>query len=74
MTTAFIDFCARYGWAYDLRKPSPETVEATRIKRGENIANNKSKSLFRDYLIGFAFQTWMLWATLSFRFLLRTIF
>ena len=32
LTTAFIDFFAKIGWAYDLKSVNPETIEK-RVKR-----------------------------------------
>lgn len=35
LTTAFIDLMAKIGWAYDLKKASPELIKQTMQKRGE---------------------------------------
>lgn len=35
LTTAFIDFFARIGWAYDLKTPSPELVKKISINHGD---------------------------------------
>lgn len=38
LTTAFIDFFAKIGWAYDLKTVSPEIIQ----KRVERTGNNSS--------------------------------
>lgn len=35
VTTLGIDFFAKIGWAYDLKKPSKELVEQVILKRGQ---------------------------------------
>ncbi|EFN76589.1 acyl-CoA Delta(11) desaturase [Harpegnathos saltator] len=35
ITTMFIDFCAKMGWAYDLKQPSRELVMSVVMKRGD---------------------------------------
>jgi len=72
-TTLFIDFCARYGWAYDRRRPMPETIEVTRMKYGY-LGNNKPKSVLSDYLLGLVIQTSIIWSTLVIRFLIKIIY
>lgn len=39
VTTLLLDFFAKIGWAYDLRKPSKELVEKVKSNRGYKSEN-----------------------------------
>ncbi|CAG2168508.1 unnamed protein product [Oppiella nova] len=71
--TAFIDFFAWIGWAYD-RKVPPKTIIDARINRTGNMAD-KYHQMTRfytliDFVSGLVFITWPLWLS----FLLNYIF
>ncbi|CAG2168268.1 unnamed protein product, partial [Oppiella nova] len=69
ITTLLIDYCARYGLAYDLKKPTPLTIEQTRTNRGLPDVVNKPNIPAVDYLTGIGVQTWLIWVPITCRFI-----
>ncbi|XP_054167635.1 stearoyl-CoA desaturase 5-like [Oppia nitens] len=70
LTTWLIDWCARYGLAYDLKKPSADNIEQTKLKRGNSKLIHKPSIPVLDYVTGIGVQTWIIWLPLTIRLLL----
>lgn len=69
LATIFIDVCAWLGLAYDLKKPSKETVSMKMKRCGDG--KEKTINIYMDYFKGFIANTAAFWFTLLFRYLLN---
>ncbi len=61
VSTLFIDIFAYFGWAYDLRRASKDSVEKRKARTGEKCCDSRTKNVFLDYLIGGLVYTWIFW-------------
>jgi len=67
--TAFIDLCAWFELAYDLKVVPDEVVEKRVLRTGDKslLHHRKPRSKTMDFLIGLIYVTWPLWFSFSFK-------
>ncbi|CAG2165820.1 unnamed protein product [Oppiella nova] len=73
LATAFIDFFAMLGLAYDLKKASDKTISERQERTGEKIKGLQKNTLL-DYMIGLVITIWPLWVTYISRTIYRYFF
>lgn len=69
LATAFIDFFALIGQAYDLKTASHDSIEKRRNRTGEELTIPHRNTLI-DYIYGTVITSWPLWLAFGFRALL----
>lgn len=66
LATAFIDFFALIGQAYDLKTAYPDSIDKRRYRTGEDMII-PPKNTFVDYIYGTVIMGWPLWLAFIFR-------
>lgn len=71
--TAFINICAYFGLAYDLRKPDSRIVQKRVERTGDIHSKQKfySFNVLLDYLLGFTVSYFLLLFTWALRYLIN---
>lgn len=68
LNTVLIDFCAKIGLAYDLKRASPQTIAHWKHKYGDPEKAQPKRSALLDWVLGLLLSALPIWLVLFGRF------